>query len=134
MPKHKKKSKQKEAEEATAQAADDFDDMLAEMCAADLSAPTASSSSSTSANFSTTVAATATVTTLTNVASPASSTPKAIEVPEDTILKAIRRGNIAQLRSWGRQGLRVSSIQPLALAAALDKLDASAVLGQGYRC
>jgi ankyrin repeat protein len=60
----------------------------------------------------------------------ASSTAKAIEVPEERIFEAIKRDDIAQLRRWARQGLRVTSDRPLARAVCLGKLGMAQYLVQ----
>jgi ankyrin repeat protein len=115
MPKNNKKGKQGRAKAATAEIDVDFDDMLAELRATDLTAvPASSNSSSSIINTSATI---------TNVASMARSTRNVIEIPEARIIEAIQRGNIGQLRRWARQGLRVSSGLPLLHAAGLGKLD-----------
>jgi hypothetical protein len=46
-----------------------------------------------------------------------------MEIPEERIIEAVQRGNIGQLRRWGRQGLRVTSSGPLGCAAARGRLD-----------
>jgi hypothetical protein len=112
MPKKNKKAK---SHEATAQSNDDFDDMLAELRATDLTATAVNTNNSSSSSSSITS---------TNVASTASSTAKAIEVSEERILEAVERGDIAQLRRWGRLGLRITSGQPLVRALVKGNLDA----------
>ena len=92
MPKNNKKSKQQQAAAVTAQATDDFDDMLAELRAADLT--TAATSTSTGTNTSSTSS------------TPTAGAPRALggaitnatrteapgeEVPEATLLVATSR-------------------------------------------
>ena len=95
MPKSKKVEKRQEAEAATAETADDFDVMLAELRAADLAAPPSSSSSSTASNGP---RARATIN---------SSAPR---VSEETMMMACKAGELSKLRRWGRQGVRTSAL------------------------
>jgi hypothetical protein len=111
MPKSNQRGNQRDA---TAQSDDDFDDMLAELRAADLTALAACSSSSSSSSSSSVIS--------TIVASAALSTAKTIQVLEERIIEAVRRDDIAQLRRWARQGLRVTGAMPLSHAVALGKL------------
>jgi hypothetical protein len=131
MPKNNQKGKRREA---TATSDDDFDDMLAELRAADLTALAAntSSSSSNSSSSSSSSSASTTANSITNtiVASTASSTAKAIEVPEERIIEAIRRDDIAQLRRWARQGFRATSAVSLLYAASLGKVGIAQCLVQ----
>jgi ankyrin repeat protein len=120
MPMNNKKGKRRGAEAATAETDGEFDDMLAEVRAADLIAATASISNSSGSGAST---STNTSPANTNVASTSSSTANAIEIPEERITDAVEQGNLGQLRRWGRQGVRVTSSGPLCYAAAGGWLD-----------
>jgi hypothetical protein len=97
MPKKKKKGKQQTAD-------DDFDDMLAEVMAADLPSP------STSSNSSSAISAT-------------TSTPSRIKYAsmpsEETIVNCCIVGNVLvpRLMQWAQQGVRVVSAEPLMHAA-----------------
>jgi hypothetical protein len=120
MPRNKMKGKQRGVKAAIAETDGEFDDMLAELRAADLTASIASSSNSSGSGTSTSIN---TSTTITNSASTSSSTANAIEVPEERIIDAVERGNIGQLRRWDRQGVRVTGSIPLCYAAAGGYLD-----------
>jgi hypothetical protein len=117
MPKQKKKSKQHED--------DEFDDMLAEFQAADLTtasnatSPPAASSSSKSARTDARPS-------LTSLPSQAAENATRPHVSEEAIINASSVGNLAQLQHWGRQGVRVRTGIPLFWAvynrASLDVL------------
>jgi hypothetical protein len=104
MPKNN--SKHQSAKAAPGSADDDFDRMLAEVTAEDSQLP---------ADVSTSTSTTA------NVASSSSSSSgggsgaslPGMHVSEDAIAGACKRGDINQLRRWGRRGVRVSSAMPL---------------------
>jgi hypothetical protein len=116
MPKNNKKGKQRVAEVVTAETNGDFDDMLAAIRATNLTTATAnSSSSSSSSSGSTSMNISATIADPSNTIS---STTNAFEISE-----ALERGDIGQLQHWGRQGLRVTSSEPLAYAAEEGQLD-----------
>jgi hypothetical protein len=109
MPKHDKKSKStgKNIGMAIADADDDFDNMLAELQALDLT------------NITTTTATTA-QNAGSNVRRSSSSTSRSglssnptTEVTEVMIIQASIRGDVHQLRQWAKQGIRVSSTDPL---------------------
>lgn len=110
MPKDGKNGKQQGAKAASTQTDDDFDDMLAEVCAADLV---------TSAFTEITeVAATAHVDASSTTSSSSSSAPPAAptmgrRISGEVIIATCERGDITQLRRWGRQGVRVVSADPL---------------------
>jgi hypothetical protein len=107
MPKNNKKGKRQSAEAATAKATEAFDDMLAEVRATDSTASSCGNGKSDGTS---------------------SSTTKTTEVPENNIIAAIRRGDTAQLHRWSRQGVRVTSADPLSHAVTLGKLDAARCL------
>jgi ankyrin repeat protein len=114
MPKNDKKGKA-----ATAKTADDFDDMLAELRTADLinpatsrSPPTSSSSNRNRINSS-----------IASSVLPFSGPAIGMNVSEMDMIQAAIRGNVRQLKSWARQGVRVRTAQPLREAAALGKVD-----------
>jgi hypothetical protein len=122
MPKNKEKGKRREATNKSDGA---FDEMLAELRAADLTAPaanTSNSSSSGSSSSSSSSATTASRITSAIVASTASSTANTIEISEERIIQAVKRGNVAQLSRWAQQGLRITSSLPLAHAVKLGIL------------
>jgi hypothetical protein len=93
MPKNKKKSKQQGMKAAPAQTDDDFNNMLAEVCAAD---PNTSSSSCSS-----------------------TSAPPVTwrRVSDEALVAACGRRDLVQLRRWGRQGIRIVSGAPLCVCA-----------------
>jgi hypothetical protein len=130
MPKQNKgtKDKRQKAVAAVAQSDDDFDDMVAEVCAADLASPlvagsttntNASSSSSSSSSSSNPIPA-------------ARATRRRVEaietVSEEMIVQACTAGDVSLLRRWARRGIVVISTEPLFCAAATGKLDAVRVL------
>jgi hypothetical protein len=99
MPKQKKKGKKEEDE--------GFDDMLAELQAADL--PTARSASSAPAtSSSSSIAGTNAGPSTTSLLSPAGQ-----NVSEEAIIDACLAGNVGQLQRWGREGIRVTTAEPL---------------------
>jgi hypothetical protein len=110
MPKQSKKSegngkgKGKKAEKAHAGADDEFDNMLVELRAADLTAEAAISSSSSSHNSSST-----------STSSPSNaynaSEAEAEKVSEVALFQACVRGDISQLRRWARRGVRVTPVR-----------------------
>jgi hypothetical protein len=102
MPKNNKKGIRRGAEGTPAKEAEDFDDMLAELRAADLTAPAANTSASSS--ISNRINATTQ-----NVQGMTSSTKKAIEISDDKIMRAVERNDVTQLRRWIGQGLCVIS-------------------------
>jgi ankyrin repeat protein len=117
MPKNNKKC---ERHVATVQSDDAFDDMLAEMRAADLTAPDAITSNTSSSISSSSRTMTSTI--VARTVCKASFAGKAVEIPEERIIEAVKRGDIGQLHLWGRQGLRVTNGLPLAHAVGLGKL------------
>jgi hypothetical protein len=85
MPERNKKGKLRGPGAPNAQTDDDFDDMLADVCAVDLAAVDSSSNNS---SISTTT-----------------SSSSSSSVPEETIVKAIERGDINRLKQWARLGV-----------------------------
>jgi hypothetical protein len=111
MPKQNNKSKGKgkakgtKVEVAIAGADDDFDNMLAELRAADVNAEgTISASQSTSGSNSSSS---------TSTSSSSTSTRTPVQVSGDAVVQACIRGDIVQLRRWARRGFRVTSTEPL---------------------
>jgi hypothetical protein len=104
MPKNK--SKQQGAKSAVGDAHDDFDKMLAEVTAADselsadVPASTATTASSTSSSSSSSRSSSS--------SSGGASSP-GLQVSEEAIIEACMRGDLTQLRRWGRQGVRVKN-------------------------
>jgi ankyrin repeat protein len=96
--KNKKKGKQTD---------EDFDEMLAELRAADLTIPTVSSTSNTVATAS---------------QMPTSEAPEENTFSEKTIFDAVHSGNLGKLRRLALRGVRVQSVRPLYLAAMDGKL------------
>jgi hypothetical protein len=99
MPKNK--SKQQRAKAATdGNDNDDFEEMLAEVTAADsqLSADTRTQIADTIGKSS---------------SSSSSAHTQVVTVSDEAILDACKPSNISQFRRWGRQGVRVSSAMPL---------------------
>jgi hypothetical protein len=117
MPKNK--SKQQRAKSPAFGNDDDFDKMLAEVTAADpvLSAGTPASIATTANAASSSSGS--------RDGEPGASTP-GVQVDELEIAYACKQGDIAQLRRWGRQGVRVRSAIPLVVSvnvgASLDIL------------
>jgi hypothetical protein len=129
-PKNKKNGKRQEAEVASAQTDEDFDDMLAEVMAADLTTFTGDSTSSSSITTSAT-----TPQALSSASNTANSTPGATasssssssstsrpEVSEAIISDAVRAGDLTRLRRWGQLGVRCDFARPLCLAAMLGNV------------
>jgi ankyrin repeat protein len=109
MPKNK--SKRQGAKVATVGADDDFDKMLAEVTAED---------SELSADVSSSTATTASSTSNSSSSSSSSRNSRgagaSLRVSENVIVAACERGDIAQLRRWGRQGVRVNNADLLITA------------------
>jgi ankyrin repeat protein len=138
--KHNKKGKQ-QVVVPTAQTGDEFDALLAEIRASDL--PILATTTTTTTATNTTIAASVTSTTATtvNIASSSSSSARLkdsvptgspnlvaaakekIKVAEDIIVEACRRGDVRQLRKWGRQGVRFGTSDPITCAVAHNKFD-----------
>jgi ankyrin repeat protein len=117
----KKKSKQGVAK-ATA---DDFDHMLEELRAADLLVATTTTATTTT---TTTTISTATSTTIGSTTCSASG----VHIPEETIIQAVKAGDLAQLRRWVRLGVHVSSSgEPLCYAVGCDNVDVARSLIEG---
>jgi ankyrin repeat protein len=129
MPKNAKMSKVKNEAAAPVQAEEDFDDMLAEVCAADpivavaTSINTSRSSSSSSSTSSSSLKSATSAPTSTGPKSGVPPEPAEEKVSEDKIVQACIRGDRAQLRRWARRGIRVSSGRPLVQTAAHGNLD-----------
>jgi hypothetical protein len=104
MPKNKKQGKQEEDK--------DFDKMLAEFRAADLATPSNASGtlSTSSSSTGTRLDARPSVTSLPSSALASAAGPY---VSEEAIIDACLAGDLAELRRWGRQGVRVSTALPL---------------------
>jgi hypothetical protein len=133
MPKNAKKGAGKKIAAAPAQADEAFDDMLAELCAADLIATpvTEVSISSSSSSSSSSIAKSGPNNGVPSNAAHSSASriqadatePTEGEVSIDILVQACIRGDMTQLRRWARGGIRVSSAEPLCQAAAHGKLD-----------
>jgi hypothetical protein len=122
MPKQSKKNEGKgkhrgtKVEAVAASADDDFDDMLAEVRAAKVTAEAATSSgrsTSTSSSSTTNQASTAT----------------AEEVSKEALVRACVHGDIAQLQRWVRHSIRITSAEPLCIAVQEGKVRPSNVSG-----
>jgi hypothetical protein len=111
----KSKGKTNKGDVATAEADDDFDNMLADFVASDLpnSTTTTTGSSSSSSSSSTK-----------NSRSGSSSTAPGTEVTEVMIVQAAIRGDVAHLRRLVKRGVRVSSAAPLCQAVFYAKIGA----------
>jgi hypothetical protein len=140
MPK-KRKIKGKEVEAATSRTDDDFDDMLAELRAADLINPNAtrrsahassstnisSSSSSSSSSAPRSMASSIPTSTAprTSTSSNARISSSATDgkFSEQTLIQACIRGDMVQLQIWAKGGICVSSGAPLSEAAFHGELE-----------
>jgi hypothetical protein len=111
MTKQNKKSKGKgtKVEAAAAGADDDFDDMLAELRAADVTTEAATSVNRSTSSSKSSSSTSTTSSSTTNRASAA----MAQEVSEEALMRACVRGDVSQLRRWARSGIRVTSAEPL---------------------
>jgi hypothetical protein len=93
----------------------DFDDMLAEFWATDLT--TARSQASFPATSSSSfIAGTDSRPSITSLPDPAAANATGRNVSEATIISACIEGNLTQLRRWGQQGVWVGTAEPLGLA------------------
>jgi hypothetical protein len=117
MLKHNKKSRQQGAKAAPAQTDDDFDDMLAEVCAADLADPAATSVSNPTMGTAVHESVPATASSSSSSSNP--SPAPMIGNRDEAIMVACERGNMVQLRRWGRQAVHVASAEPLCACAYL---------------
>jgi hypothetical protein len=115
MPKDNNKGKA-----ATAKAAEDFDDMLAEFRAADLTNPAASPGTSTSTGSSSSSRSSGSTT---SSVLPLSGTAVGRNVSEKDIMQAAIRGDVKQMKRWARMGVRVHTAGPLCQAAGSGKLE-----------
>jgi hypothetical protein len=111
MPKKNKKGKQEQAAALVAQTDDAFDDMLAELRAADIANRATSSSSS--STHSTAACASSVCTPASSSTQKAPEDPAAnvvreasvADVPEEAIMDAVKHGDLATLWRWARRGL-----------------------------
>jgi ankyrin repeat protein len=103
MPKNKKKSKVHDATAAIGGADDEFDKMLAEVAAADPEL-----AADVRASTATTVATSSSSSSSSGSGEQGASSPE-MQVSEIAIFGACKRGDISQLRRWGRQGVRVKN-------------------------
>jgi hypothetical protein len=87
-----------------ADADDDLDDIIAEVLAGDMPQLTSDGGN---------LPAITAGSTLSSNAGPAGPRKTEVSVPEATIIDAVRRGDTAQLKRWGRQGVQVRSATPL---------------------
>jgi ankyrin repeat protein len=124
MSKHSEKSeargKGKIVKAAVAGTDDDFDNMLAELRAADATtdaATTSENSNSISSNSTSSLSTAKRALTATTK-----------EVSEDAIMRACARGDFNQLRRWAKLGVRVRSTVPLIQAVAHGMIDAARCL------
>jgi hypothetical protein len=103
MPKNKSKRQGAKAATGAAAATDDaFDKMLSELTAQDAQLPT-DIRASTARTTNTASSSSSSVSGEQEVSSPE------LQVSENAIVAACKRGDITQLRRWGRQGVRVKS-------------------------
>jgi hypothetical protein len=140
MPKQNKNSKgrQQKSEAVTVQTDNDFDDMLAEVCAVDVASPLAVDSITTTTTTTTTnppSSSSSSSSSSSTYPSPAARTTRSrVEaretVSEATIVQACSLGDMSLLQRWARRGVRVMSAEPLLTAAGCGKLDAVRLLLQ----
>jgi ankyrin repeat protein len=120
VPKKIKKGKQQQkAAVVTDQTADDFDDMLAELRAADLTAPALSTTSSNSTSSMTSSASNTCTTSSTaqrNIEDATGGEAQGMQVSEAVIMHAIERGDVTTLRRCSRRGLLIVSADTLCSA------------------
>lgn len=102
------KGKRRKADAGAAQTTDDFDSMLAEITAADLTISSANSGSTSSST-----------TRRSNAPDASGDGSNSKRVSDATILRAVEDGDLAQLQQWGRQGVRVRSAKSLCIAAGI---------------
>jgi hypothetical protein len=106
MPKNKKKCKKED---------ENFDDMLAEFQVGDLAAASSAGSPLAKASLSSTARMEPRPSTAPlHSSAPANGAGR--NVSEDAIINAFMSENMAQLRRWGRQGIRVTTAEPLCQA------------------
>jgi hypothetical protein len=124
MPKDVKKSKGKKVAATTAQTDDDFDDMLAEFCAADLSSltPVRSSSTSSSGCSNAVTKPIDAGTGVSNNAARTSASESRHDASEDAFVQACAEGDMAFLRQWKRRGIKMLNSRPLLQAAGHGQL------------
>jgi ankyrin repeat protein len=111
------KGKTKKSDVATPNSDDDFDSMLADFRASDL--PT---------SINTNTKAALERSSISSSSSGRSSTASGSEVTKLTIIQASIKGDVAQLRRWARQGIRVSSAEPLCQALLKNQVGAARCL------
>jgi ankyrin repeat protein len=107
--KAKGKGASKKVDAPAADADDDLDDILAELLAGDMRQLTTDGSG---------LPASIAGSSASSTASPAHARVPEVSIPEATIIDAVRRGDTAQLKRWGRQGARVGSSSPLFVAVS----------------
>jgi hypothetical protein len=129
MPKHNKKSearrKGKIIKAAVAGTDDDFDNMLAELRAADVHAGSTTTSENSNSISSTSISSSNTASRM------SAATTK--EVSEDAIMRACARGDFNQLRRWAKLGVRVRSTVPLIQAVAHGMTDVARCLVREFK-
>jgi ankyrin repeat protein len=112
MPKTIKNGKRQGTKASPAQTDDGFDDMLAEVCAADLTISAATSVRNPIAAAANTTTSSSSSLSTPRVPGRPPPSPAAPETEEmvsgSAIVDACKRGDTAQLRRWGRQGFRVT--------------------------
>jgi ankyrin repeat protein len=102
---------------------DDFDRMLAEVMAADPELPDAdhTQTETTNSNASASVSGDRSSGRNSSSSSSSQASPTTeTTVSDEAIIDACTRGNLTQLRQWGRQGIRVQSAEPL-ICAVFDR-------------
>jgi ankyrin repeat protein len=119
----KGKGNEKKVVVAVAGADDDFDDMLAELRAADITADVATSTSTSSSASSTSSSSSSSTSTSSSNSFNRASAAKADEVSEEALMQACVRGEVSQLRCWARRGVRVTSAEPLCDAVGHGKVE-----------
>jgi hypothetical protein len=116
MPKNKKTGKKEN---------ENFDDMLAEFRAADLASTNSAASlapakSTNYAASNSSIAGAGARASMASLPSPSAANVARRNVSEKAIIDACLAGNLAQLQQWGRQGVRVTTAEPLLEAAGTE--------------
>jgi hypothetical protein len=123
MPKQNKKFKGDSKKRAKIESAggdvSDFDDMLAELRATDITTPMSSSSSRSSTNSPSSSSTSSSGSSTGNSAS-----SPGMEVSEEQIIDASIRGDATKLRRWAKRGVRVRSGEALSQAVLNDNIAA----------
>jgi ankyrin repeat protein len=109
MPTNKSKRQGAKAESANHGNNDDFERMLAEVTAADSELSTDVRTSTTAYTTPTTASKSSS----SNSSGGTESSTLKLQVSDVAIFRACKRGDINQLRRWGRKGVRVNSERPL---------------------